>query len=146
MCGQDAGPVSESGKGTVDRRNRPQRGDDPLRDRAPQPIDHRDISPITDGCSMKILHVITGLNYGGAENMLSKLIETGAGTNARFQNVVLSMMTPGTIADRIQNCGVSVHSLRMRQGVPSPHALFRLFHIIRAVQPDLILGWMPHVS
>src|SRR3546814_6722564 len=32
----------------------------------------------------------------------------------------------------------------MRQGVPSPNALFRLFHIIRAVQPDLILGWMHH--
>src|SRR3546814_7174704 len=94
--------------------NRPQRGDDPLRDRAPQPIDHRDISPITDGCSMKILHVITGLNYGGAENMLAKLIETGTGTNARFRNVVLSMMTPGKIADRIQKCGVAVHSLGMR--------------------------------
>src|SRR3546814_13140924 len=89
---------------------------------------------------MKILHVITGLNYGGAENMLDKLIETGAGTNARFQNVVLSMMTPGKIDDRIQKCGVSVHSLGMRPGVPSPNALFRLFHIIRAVQPDLILG------
>src|SRR3546814_1674572 len=77
ICGHDAGPVSESGQGTVDRRNRPQRGDDPLRDRAPQPIDHRDISPITDGCSMQILHVITGLNYGIAETLLAKFIETG---------------------------------------------------------------------
>src|SRR3546814_19875422 len=32
----------------------------------------------------------------------------------------------------------------MRQGVPSPNALFRLFHIIRAVQPALILGWLHH--
>src|SRR3546814_514123 len=93
---------------------------------------------------MKILHVITGLNYGGAENMLAKLIETGTGTNARFRNVVLSMMTPGKIADRFQKCGVAVHSLGMRQGVPSPNALFQLFRIIRAVRPDLILGWMHH--
>src|SRR3546814_9701739 len=32
----------------------------------------------------------------------------------------------------------------MRQGVPSPNALFQLFRIIRAVRPDLILGWIHH--
>src|SRR3546814_4919976 len=71
---------------------------------------------LVTGVQTCALPIFTGLNYGGAENMLAKLIETGAGTNARFQNVVLSMMTPGKIADRIQKCGVSVHSLGMRQG------------------------------
>ncbi len=92
---------------------------------------------------MKILHTITGLHAGGAENMLAKLIESNV-SRERYQSAVLSLMKPGMIADRIRARDVAVHTLGMRQGVPSLPALVKLGRVGRAVRPDIILGWMHH--
>ncbi|MGB3797864.1 MAG: glycosyltransferase [Alteraurantiacibacter sp.] len=89
---------------------------------------------------MKVLHVITGLNVGGAENMLAKLIEQG-GTDTPE---VLSLLPPGPIAERITACGVKVHSLDMRRGFAGPAAILRLARMAQAIAPDLIHGWMYH--
>ena len=71
---------------------------------------------------MKVLHVITGLNIGGAENMLAKLIEQGGADEPE----VLSLLPPGPIAERITACGVKVHTLGMRRGLVGPSAMLRL--------------------
>ncbi|MBX7483371.1 glycosyltransferase [Qipengyuania qiaonensis] len=89
---------------------------------------------------MKVLHVITGLNIGGAENMLAKLIEQGGADEA----VVLSLLSPGPIAERITARGVSVHSLGMRRGIVGPGAMLRLPRLVETIAPDLIHGWMYH--
>ncbi len=89
---------------------------------------------------MKVLHVITGLNVGGAENMLAKLIEQGGADEPE----VLSLLPPGPIADRIRAKGVAVHSLGMRKGIVGPGAMVRLPRLVEAIAPDLIHGWMYH--
>ena len=89
---------------------------------------------------MKVLHVITGLNIGGAENMLAKLIEQGGVDEPE----VLSLLPPGPIAERIAACGVKVHTLGMRRGLVGPGAMLRLPRLVDAVAPDLIHGWMYH--
>lgn len=89
---------------------------------------------------MKVLHVITGLNVGGAENMLAKLIEQGGGDDPQ----VLSLLPPGPIAERIRKQGVAVHSLDMRRGLAGPRAMHRLTRIVERIGPDLIHGWMYH--
>ncbi len=89
---------------------------------------------------MKVLHVITGLNVGGAENMLAKLIEQGGADEPE----VLSLLPPGPIAERITACGVKVHTLGMKRGLVGPAALLRLARMVEAIAPDLIHGWMYH--
>ncbi|MWV27577.1 glycosyltransferase [Aurantiacibacter rhizosphaerae] len=89
---------------------------------------------------MKVLHVITGLNVGGAENMLAKLIERGGADTPE----VLSLLPPGPIAERITACGVKVHTLNMRRGAVGPAAMLRLPRMVEAIAPDLIHGWMYH--
>lgn len=93
---------------------------------------------------MKALHVITGLNVGGAETMLAKLIEAGADTRGQVQPAVVSMLKPGAMAARITSRGVPVHTLGMRRGVPSPAAALTLMRIARSVAPDIVQGWMYH--
>ena len=89
---------------------------------------------------MKVLHVITGLNVGGAENMLAKLIEQGGAD----QPEVLSLLPPGPIAERITARGVPVHSLGMRRGMVGPKAMLHVRRLVDRIRPDLIHGWMYH--
>ena len=90
--------------------------------------------------AVKILHIITALNFGGAENMLAKLIEQGSADD----HEVLSLLPPGPAAKRITACGVRVHTLGMRRGLAGPSSLLRLRRLVEKIAPDLIHGWMYH--
>ncbi|MBL4852012.1 MAG: glycosyltransferase [Gammaproteobacteria bacterium] len=89
-----------------------------------------------------VVHIITGMNTGGAEMMLYKLL---AGMDRkRFSPVVISLSDGGEMRKRIEALGVLVYSLEMRKGLPTVSVLFRLKKIINNIQPDLIQGWMYH--
>ena len=92
---------------------------------------------------VKLLHVITGLNVGGAETMLARLLESRHLT-PEIEPEVVSLMAPGATAARIAATGTIVHNLGMRSSIPSLPAAIRLARLVRAVRPDLIMGWMHH--
>lgn len=93
---------------------------------------------------MKILHVITALNVGGAEAMLAKLIEQERSQGGAQQSSVVSLMPPGAAAGPIRASGASVQHC----GVTGPFSfaigLVRLSGLIRAERPDIIMAWMYH--
>jgi glycosyltransferase involved in cell wall biosynthesis len=97
--------------------------------------------------TIKVLHVITTLEIGGAECMLLRLL--GAGARDTFEPSVLSLMDPArapvaTLTSQIAALRVPVATLGMAQGHPSAAAAWRLCRILRAVAPDLVQGWMYH--
>ena len=59
--------------------------------------------------NLKILHVITGLNLGGAEMMLYKLIKASPNP---AEHVVISFLG-GIMAERIEKLGAKVHVLNL---------------------------------
>lgn len=91
---------------------------------------------------MKVLHVITSLNTGGAERALLNLLAGGLAKNTK--SVVLSLQDEGSIGPQIKALGVPVYTLRMRRGIPGLKAVARLFQVVRGFQPDIIQGWMYH--
>jgi glycosyltransferase involved in cell wall biosynthesis len=93
--------------------------------------------------AVKVLHVITGLNVGGAETMLARLLEQRAST-PDLRPQVLTLLAPGPAGRRIAATGVPVHTLSMRNRIPSPGAAVRLTRTVRAIAPDVIMGWMHH--
>ena len=93
---------------------------------------------------MKILHIITGLNTGGAEIMLYKLLS--ATDRSRFESVVVSLMDKGTIGEKIEALGVRIYALNMHRGILAIDAVLRLRKIMCALRPDLIQGWMYHAN
>lgn len=93
---------------------------------------------------MRIAHVITGLGLGGAEMMLWKLLS--AMDRQAFEPLVVSLIEPGPMGERIGALGVSVETLRMTRGLPSAGALVRLVRILREFRPDLIQTWMYHAD
>ena len=93
---------------------------------------------------MKVLHVITALNVGGAETMLAKLVEHERVHGLAVQAQVASLMPPGPAADRIRAAGTPVHDCGLTGPLALLPSLIRLHRIIRQVQPDLIMAWMYH--
>jgi glycosyltransferase involved in cell wall biosynthesis len=89
-----------------------------------------------------IAHVITGLDTGGAEAMLLRLLAATDGS--RWQQGVVSLRDRGPIGQRIQQLGVSVGVIGIRGSVPTPGALWRLRRELRQLAPSLIQGWMYH--
>jgi glycosyltransferase involved in cell wall biosynthesis len=95
----------------------------------------------------KVLHAITGLEIGGAENMLLRLLE--AGTREKFAPAVLSLMDPEaalqrSLAPQVGALRVPISTLKMPRRHPTVAHVWRLCRAMRAADPDLIQGWMYH--
>ena len=89
---------------------------------------------------MKVTHVITGLDTGGAETMLYRLLSHT--DRAAYESEVISMTDIGTIGDKIRALGVPVQALGMRRGVPNPLGVLRLARRLRQYHPDVVQSWM----
>ena len=92
-------------------------------------------------CTLRVLHVITGLETGGAEQMLYKLLTT---PELRPGSAVVSLTGRGTFGRKIERLGVPVLPLGMDLGIPNPFALLNLCRYWRQHSPDLVQGWMYH--
>lgn len=60
---------------------------------------------------IRIVHIITGLGSGGAENMLYKLLKYS--DKSKYYHEVISLMDEGIIGKRIRDEGVKIHSLNV---------------------------------
>jgi glycosyltransferase involved in cell wall biosynthesis len=81
---------------------------------------------------MKVLHVITGLDVGGAELQLDAVLQ-----HTRNDADVVTLYNPGPVADRLREHGVRVRDLGMSRNTQLG-ALLRLYRIIRAGRYDVV--------
>ena len=86
---------------------------------------------------IKVAHISTGLETGGAEVQLMRLI--AAMDHDEFEMMVISMDRDTYLADRIRELGIPVHSLCLRK---QPLALWKGFQLLRQFNPDVIHGTM----
>jgi glycosyltransferase involved in cell wall biosynthesis len=90
---------------------------------------------------IRVMHVITGLDIGGAEMMLFKLLSaSGSGR----QSMVVSLKDEGRIGPSIAKLGVAVECLHLRPHAPNPARLLSLVRLTRKFRPQLIQGWLSH--
>jgi glycosyltransferase involved in cell wall biosynthesis len=81
---------------------------------------------------MKVLHVITGLEAGGAEIQLAMLVR-----HTRHDADVITLYNPGSVADQIRADGTAVRDLGMRRNT-EVRALLRLRSMIAAGRYDVV--------
>ena len=93
---------------------------------------------------IRIVHVISDLDTGGAEVMLAKLV--GAMDRDRFSNAVISLTDRGQLAEQIESSGVAVHTLGMRRGRPDVRALPRLIKLLKMLEPTIVQSWLYHAD
>ncbi len=91
---------------------------------------------------MKILHVISGLDDGGAEAVLFQLCVYDKANH----HVVVSMGGEGKYAAFLRSSGIRVYCLNMRRGVPSLKGGRTLWHLFRSHKPDIVQTWMYHAD
>jgi glycosyltransferase involved in cell wall biosynthesis len=81
---------------------------------------------------MKVLHVITGLDVGGAEIQLSLILKY-----TRHDSDVVTLYNPGPVAEQIRAGGTSVRDIGMRHNTELS-ALLRLRSIIAEGRYDVV--------
>jgi glycosyltransferase involved in cell wall biosynthesis len=111
---------------------------------AGSPAAHGKHGPAPDARATKILHVITALNFGGAETMLAKLLEQEIAAEIPSKPSVLSIMTPGPMGDRIRRAGVPLATLGVRGVGSIRRGLAQMLTSVRESGADLVVGWMYH--
>lgn len=96
------------------------------------------------GCEekMRICHIITGLNDGGAEAVLYRLCTS----DTENRHVVISLMDEGKYGPLLRAAGVEVYALGMPRRKVTIGALFRLWRLLRSVRPDVVQTWMYHAD
>lgn len=92
---------------------------------------------------MKILHIISSLNTGGAEMMLYKILSRQP---AGIEQQVICLKPLGRVADKIKSLGVPVESLNLNSPFNAPKSIYLLRKIVKQYQPDLVQGWMYHAN
>ena len=89
---------------------------------------------------MKILHIITGLGEGGAEQTLFNLV-TSDHVN---EHIVVSLMDEGKYGKFLNNNGIKVYFIRLKRGKLNIKKLIYLNNIIKNCNPDCVQTWMYH--
>lgn len=90
---------------------------------------------------LKITHVIIGLDVGGAERSLQKLIKG----SKLCHHSVISLTSIGRVGQELLADGINVKALGLRK-INIFLVSYRLFKIIRSHPPQVLQTWMYHAD
>lgn len=90
----------------------------------------------------KIVHIIAGLNDGGAEAVLYRLCKN----DTKCEHVVVSMMSEGKYGPLLKLVGVEVACLHMPRGKLTLSGVLKLWGTLRDKKPDAVQTWMFHAD
>ena len=91
---------------------------------------------------MRVVHVISGLNDGGAEAVLYRLCTS----DSSAEHTVISLTDEGKYGALLRDRGTVVHCLRMQRGRASAKAIVSLWRLLRRTRPDVLQTWMYHAD
>jgi glycosyltransferase involved in cell wall biosynthesis len=89
---------------------------------------------------MKVVHIITGLNDGGAEHTLYKICKYDIAN----KHIVISLKGPGKYFSLLKKKGINVFCLNVN--FFSIYKFFFLIKLIRSLKPDLVQTWLVHAD
>jgi glycosyltransferase involved in cell wall biosynthesis len=93
---------------------------------------------------IKVVHIITGLSVGGAENMLFKLVSRM--DRSEFAPEVISLSGIGPIGEKMLQAGIPVRALNLRPNAPNPALLLLLAQWLRQSRPQVVQTWLHHAD
>ena len=94
--------------------------------------------------ALRVLHIITGLELGGAEALLVEFVRQG---HARgYEQAIVSLTGRGPYTGVLLSGGFRVDSLEMRRGRISLSGHRRFKVLVNSFAPDIIQCWMYHAN
>ena len=94
--------------------------------------------------TIKVVHLITDLNIGGAEKSLYRLLASM--DRQQFDSQVVSMVPAGSVGEQIRSLGIRVRSLSLQPGRPTISGLRLLTSWLRIEKPDILQTWLYHAD
>lgn len=91
---------------------------------------------------MNVVHIITGLNDGGAEAVLYRLCLSDKSSN----HIVVSLMDEGKYGTLLEENGIKVYYLNMKPNRISLVGGIKLFRILRKIKLNVVQTWMYHAD
>src|SRR5690554_4121993 len=91
---------------------------------------------------MKLLHIITGLDNGGAEAVLYRLCKN----DKKYKHTVISMMDMGKYGVMLKKNDIEVYCLNMPRGKVTFSGLKDLYSLIYNLKPEVVQTWMYHAD
>jgi len=91
----------------------------------------------------KIVHIIIGLNVGGAELMLKRLI-LHSQKKRNFHHEVISLTDLGLIGKDLKKASICVHTLNMKSALSIFSMYFSLRKLLKEIKPEVVQTWMYH--
>jgi glycosyltransferase involved in cell wall biosynthesis/CDP-glycerol glycerophosphotransferase (TagB/SpsB family) len=92
----------------------------------------------------RLLFVVTGLGWGGAESQVIDLARTLS--KQGWQVRVATLLNDAERRLDLESEGIPVHTLGMKRGLPDPRAMLRLAAIIREFRPSVVHSHMVHAN
>ena len=89
---------------------------------------------------MKIVHIITGLNDGGAEHTLFKICKY----DNFNKHIVISLTGPGKYFSLLKKLKIKIYCLNAN--FFSIHKFFFLIRLLRLLNPDIVQTWLVHAD
>lgn len=89
---------------------------------------------------MKVLHVITSLNDGGAQAVLYNMIKRGN----MHEHIVVCLCGKGKYSSLLLDMSVDVRHLDMPRGRFRVSGFLKLFRLMKDCAPDVVQTWMYH--
>ena len=94
---------------------------------------------------MKIVHVIIGLGRGGAEMVLTRLVEAHR-ANSDYEHIVVSLTDLGRYGAQLIKIGVPVYALGLKSAFNLPRVCWSLVRQLRELKPNVVQTWMYHAD
>ena len=91
---------------------------------------------------MKIIHIISGLGPGGAQVVLTRILENDKVND----HLVISMMDLGIYGDQIKKLNIPIYTLNFPKGKIRLKGLIKLYKILKSQRPDIVQTWMYHAD
>ena len=89
---------------------------------------------------IRISHLITSLDTGGAERSLVNLVT--AMNRDEFENEVITLLKPGSMAQALAQAGIPVTSMDIGRYRLNPAALLSLIRYLRRKKPAILQTWL----
>lgn len=93
---------------------------------------------------MRVTHLISNLDVGGAEGSLCTLVE--ARPRGDVQHTVISMLESGVHAERLRDAGAELVELPGRRSISMALQFPELGRALGASRPDVVNCWMYHAN
>jgi len=93
---------------------------------------------------MKILHIIIGIDVGGAEMMLLKVVN-GLSKRGHVQ-LIISLTGNNTLKESFEKAGAEVKCLNLQKYSQILKMLYKIRKYQKTFQPDIIQSWMYHAD